>query len=115
VVPGLITSPQDWTKSRPGVGAISRLAEANSPLPARGLEIGNRPFGPLRAGGKLERELSVYRTGFAQLSVFLFGERPLVLPRCKTLTQIDVTFDRLRRFRTPDIRVIRDQILSDMA
>ena len=49
---GKLTSSQGRTKSRPGMGATSRLAEADSPLPARKSEAENRLFGPtLTAGG----------------------------------------------------------------
>ena len=41
-----------WTKSRPGIQAIPRLAQADSPLPARKSGIKKLRFGPtLGVGG----------------------------------------------------------------
>ena len=44
---------------RPGLRAVSRLAEANPRVPARKSEIGNRRFGPVRMAGGPTRLLWV--------------------------------------------------------
>ena len=60
-VPLYTLSRGNMYQLRPGIRSMPRLAEANSPLPARKLETEKRWFGPTLSAGGVYRGTSLIR------------------------------------------------------